>query len=206
MIRIFSVIVVFIISSPVFAKDFGKSGQSFEIKEEGFEKMILRRLSERNIEEEQKKVEEKVKNKIQNPARVTGIIETVRANSYLYDPTYIVEEDIVDEKGVIIFPSGTRINALEQEQLDKQLFFLDGESKKQLSWLSQMLEQGKLKEEDTIILVGGSPITLEERFKRIFYFDQFGELTTKLGIKQAPAIVYQEGRALRVQEVLANEG
>ncbi len=205
MMPLISVFMMLLISNPSHASDFGKSGQTWEIKEEAFEKMIMRRLSKRNLAEDHKIVEEKVKKKVMNPARVNGILETIKANSYLYDPTYIVPENITDDKGNILYTKGTRVNYLEHENLDKQLVFLDGESQKQLKWFKRWIEEGKIKEHDTVILIGGSPIYLEEKFRRIFYFDQFGEITTKLKIQHVPAVVFQEGKALRIEEVIPDE-
>ena len=43
-----------------------------------------------------------------------------------------------------------------------------------------------------IILVKGSPLELQEKLGIPVYFDQYGTLTKRIGIKQVPAIVWQE--------------
>ncbi|WP_375326305.1 hypothetical protein [Candidatus Tisiphia endosymbiont of Nemotelus uliginosus] len=59
--------------------------------------------------------------------------------------------------------------------------------------------------ENKIILIAGKPLELERMLKYKIYFDQFGTLTSKFGIKFAPAIVEQESRALKIVEICINE-
>ena len=39
------------------------------------------------------------------------------------------------------------------------------------------------------------------RWRRPVYYDQQGVLTTRLGIRQVPALVTQDGRRLRIDEL-----
>ncbi len=43
-----------------------------------------------------------------------------------------------------------------------------------------------------IILVKGAPLDLQQRFCQEVFFDQFGVITTKLGIKHVPAMAFQK--------------
>ena len=54
----------------------------------------------------------------------------------------------------------------------------------------------------------GKPLKLQERLKRPIYFDQYGIITKRMWIKQAPARVWQEEgkKVLTVSEELANIG
>jgi conjugal transfer pilus assembly protein TraW len=51
------------------------------------------------------------------------------------------------------------------------------------------------------ILVGGSYMDYQRKTHRQAWYDQGGVLTTRLGITRVPAIVSQEGRRLRIDEV-----
>jgi conjugal transfer pilus assembly protein TraW len=53
-----------------------------------------------------------------------------------------------------------------------------------------------------VILTGGSYLDLMRRWQRPVFYDQQGSLTTKLGIRQVPALVTQDGRRLRIDELL----
>ena len=59
--------------------------------------------------------------------------------------------------------------------------------------------------DDRIILIGGSVFKIKEELGETHadkvYFDQSGELTSKFGIKESPAIVMQEGLRLKVEVV-----
>ena len=55
-----------------------------------------------------------------------------------------------------------------------------------------------------IILVKGEPLKLqrEQREQKIWiYFDQAGFLTQKLGIKEVPALVIQDGLRLKISVI-----
>ena len=52
-----------------------------------------------------------------------------------------------------------------------------------------------------LILTGGSWLDLMRRWKHPVYFDQQGHLVEKLRIRQVPALVTQEGRRLRIDEI-----
>jgi conjugal transfer pilus assembly protein TraW len=58
--------------------------------------------------------------------------------------------------------------------------------------------EGRLKP----ILVGGSYLDLMKTWRTPVYYDQQGVLTRRLGIKQVPAIVSQEGQRLRIDELV----
>ena len=51
------------------------------------------------------------------------------------------------------------------------------------------------------ILVGGEPLKLMRQWKREVFYDQGGVLSRKFLLKQSPAIVSQEGRRLRIDEI-----
>ena len=58
--------------------------------------------------------------------------------------------------------------------------------------------QGKVK----LILTGGSYLDLMRRWKRPVFFDQHGQLVERLGIRHVPALVSQDGKRLRIDEIL----
>jgi len=53
-----------------------------------------------------------------------------------------------------------------------------------------------------VILTGGSYLDLMRRWRRPVFYDQQGNLTTKLGIRHVPALVTQDGRRLQIDELL----
>ena len=53
-----------------------------------------------------------------------------------------------------------------------------------------------------LILTGGSYLDLMRRWKLAVFYDQQGHLTTQLGIQHVPALVTQDGKRLRIDELL----
>lgn len=51
------------------------------------------------------------------------------------------------------------------------------------------------------ILTAGSYLDLMKAWRTPVYYDQQGVLTRRLGIEQVPALVSQEGKRLRVDEL-----
>jgi conjugal transfer pilus assembly protein TraW len=195
------IIFAIIVSIESEAKDFGKQGNTFEIKEEGFLSMVQRKLNNVDIEEHKKKMQSIARRKIEEPDLVKGIVSTLKPRNFEYDPTFIVKEDITLQNGEVLYPIGTKVNPLDHMDFDRKLFFIDGRDKDQIKWLLKSLHgTEKVK---YIILVAGRPLDLSEELGLDVYFDQFGELTTKFGIKQVPATVEQEKgkKVLSINEI-----
>jgi conjugal transfer pilus assembly protein TraW len=180
----------------VSAKDFGKVGTSFIIKEEGFLKMIKRRLGEIDITKHQKIMQDQTEARIREPKPVEGLVKTVKARQFEYDPTYTLEQDAKLPDGTILYAAGTTVNPLEKIEIDYKVYFINGHDKAQVNWVMDLAT-----EHDQIILVAGRPLELQEEFSRNIYFDQFGELIKKTKIQQVPAVMWQQGKVMLIDEV-----
>lgn len=183
------------------AKDFGVVGHSYEIIEQDIIEYIKAKLVNQDLEALNQEMQEKVKARISRPEPVVGITDA-RENreEYTFDPTFVLREDIRDHKGQLIHVKGTEINPLSRLPLGKVLIFINGENEKQVEYA--FAEYKAQNDKAKIILTSGSPTKLQKAHKDIWiYFDQFGALTKKLGIKAVPAVVKQEGIKLKINEV-----
>lgn len=185
-----------------FARDLGVRGDIFEIKEPDLLYYIKNKLNQMqqdgSLQAIQDNWKEKYKHTLKNPKRVEGIFRAKEDKVFYYDPTYILEEDIVDHEGRIIHYAGYRVNSLDYVSMQHQLVFIDGSDQEQIEWIETL----QLKPEDSkIILIDGSPFDLMEKFSRQIFFDQRGHLTKTLDIKAVPAIVSQSGKRLLIKEV-----
>jgi conjugal transfer pilus assembly protein TraW len=204
-------LIVFLISNNVLARDLGKQATDYDIAEEGFVNMMKRRLSYLNIAEHQKQMKEIAIKRVEEPKAVGALVKTKKEREFYYDPTYTLEEDIKLPCGKIIYYKGTKANPLDYMDFDRELIFVDGRDKKQLEWLKEYirgketdnreLKKAKGKIEERIILTGGKILELQEDIGKALYFDQAGELTNKFGIKQLPAVVIQDGKKLKIKEI-----
>jgi conjugal transfer pilus assembly protein TraW len=189
------------IGASVEAKDFGIVGHSFVITEEGFLTMIKRKGNMLNLEQENRKMQEYTKDRVEEPQAVIGIKRTTDAKSYTYDPTYILDENVYLPDGTLLYSEGTRVNPFDHMSYDKALVFVDASDLEQVEWLKDNLINGEFKKEDKLILVKGKPFELQDELDTHVYFDQGGVMIEKFGIEQVPAVVRQEDKLMRINEV-----
>lgn len=201
---------------PASSKDLGVFGETFEISEKDLLEQIFSRLKvlqeTGKLEAEQKKIRERVKEMVFHPQAVTGITPTKVRREYQFDPTITVTRDLTDHRGQIFAKKGDRFNPLDRISFSKPLLFIDGDDEKQIKWAIFKIKENPFSK---LILVKGSPLDLQKRLTDVentacpaqakqlqqmpalqaLYFDQHGVLTTKLGIKHVPAIVFQKKTA-----------
>ncbi|MBY0500438.1 MAG: type-F conjugative transfer system protein TraW [Alphaproteobacteria bacterium] len=184
------------------ARDLGTHGVIYSIEEEDPIILIqskLKRMEERGeLERHHQELQQKAKAAIEHPKPVEGITKARESRVAYYDPTYEVSEDIKDHTGRVFYKKGAKINPLETVSLSQSLLFFDGDDEEQVAFAREKLKESSLK----LILVKGAPLTLSEHIKVPVYFDQAGLLTKKLGIGNVPALVTQEEKQLRIEEIL----
>jgi len=136
---------------------------------------------------------------IEEPQPVTGIGKAQKARTYYYDPSMVVPYPITDDAGRVLIAAGTRMNPLDTITLHKRLLFFDARDPQQVRTAKALIDgdRGRLKP----IATGGSYMNLMRRWKFAVFYDQEGVLVRKLGIKAVPALVYQEGKRLRIDEL-----
>lgn len=191
-------------SSAARAGYLGAIGPTYPIAERNLLDHILSRLREKERTGELKKFEqlaqERAARSVNDPKPVPGLTRAETARTYYFDPTFVLERNVVDERGAVLFPAGTRKNPLEVVSLSKHLLFFDARDPRQVTRARELIDiyQGRVKP----ILVGGSYMDLMKSWKLRLYYDQEGVLVRKFGITAVPAIVSQEGQRLRIDEVL----
>ncbi len=186
----------------VYAKDLGVHGRVYEIAEENMLKVLMKRAQAQvDSGEWDKRVEQWRKKAKQQVARPHGIVlpRAKKTTSHLFDPSIIVPKDIKDAAGQLIRAKGTRINPLTYVSMSQTLVFIDGDDTKQIDWIKKSTAQQP--DKYRIILTNGPVIDLSKQLKRKLFFDQRQYYIKKLAIKSLPAIVYQQGMYLRIDEV-----
>ena len=190
------------------AKHLGVAGAVFPIEEVDMLDWIEQRLRTFQANGElaamQQRFSEQVRQTVQRPEPVAGLITTSRPHTYTVDPSVILQQDIIGVDGRVLYAKGMKINPFDastwpalfaQQMLARDfntvLAFFDADDPQQWTW-AQALQR-----EETqplrFILTGGEPPLAAERLKANVYFDQRGHLTDALQIKHIPATVRRHG-------------
>ena len=197
------VLVIFLAPAIATAQDLGVIGPVYSIAEPSLLEVILAKLREAEasgaLSRLQREAQANAKRMVEHPPAVATVRKTTQPRSFYYDPTLLVPYPVTDADGTVIAPPGTQVNPLDTVSLSKHLVFFDARDAEQLARARQLLEryEGKVK----LILTGGSHLDLSRKWKQPIYYDQQGTLTEKLRIRQVPAVVSQEGRRLRIDEI-----
>ncbi len=200
-----SIIGLLLLSSNTWAlaTDLGVIGPSYEISEPHLLRMIEQRLREKERTGELQRLADEARARgvetVTHPAPVAGVRTTQTARSFYFDPSFTLDRNLLDAKGQLMFAADTRKNPLDIVSLSKHLLFFDARDQRQVRRAKELLAsyQGRVKP----ILTGGSYLDLMQTWRIPVYYDQQGLLTRRLGIAQVPALVSQEGRRLRIDEL-----
>lgn len=184
-LSIIATLVVLPASSP--AENLGSRGPVFKIVEEGLIAMLKRRLAKIDIEKHQHELQALVQRQIAEPESKLHLPRTKQGRVFYYDPTYILEQDIILPGGKLIYAAGTRVNPLEQMQLERRLYFINANDREQVTWLWEKLLAGRA---DKVMLVNGADK------------DSTQQPVNKLSKKLENRIILVEGSVLRLAKEL----
>jgi len=189
---------------PASNSDLGVIGPTYAISEPHLLEDIQHKLRAKERSGELQRLMEDARRRgittVRNPPPVEGLQATRQARSFHVDPSFVLERNLTDAQGRLLFAAGTRKNPLEVVSLSKRLLFFDARDGRQVAQARELIARydGKVKP----ILTGGSYLDLMNAWRVPVYYDQQGTLTRRFGIRQVPALVSQEGMRLRIDEVL----
>jgi len=193
-----------LLSTATQAQDLGVIGPVYPIAEPSLLEVIVAKLREADasgaLARLQRDAQANVARALEEPSPIARVTKTTRARSFYYDPSIVVSYPITDADGSVIVAPGTKLNPLDTVSLSKSLLFIDARDAAQVDRARKLLDERGAKVK--VILTGGSYLDLMRRWKRPVFFDQQGSLTERLGIRHVPAIVSQEGKRLRIDEIL----
>lgn len=185
------------------AVDLGVVGPTYGIAEPHLLADIERRLRDKERSGELQRLMDDARARgidaVRSPTPVEGLTATSKARTFYVDPSFTLDRNIVDAQGRLLFAAGTRKNPLEVVSLSKRLLFFDARDQRQVMRARQVIAtyEGRVKP----ILTGGSYLDLMKAWRTPVFYDQQGTLSRRLGIRQVPAVVSQEGSRLRIDEV-----
>ena len=192
------------VTSNSYAKNIGMIAQVYPITEVDFIEFIQERAShmeqDGSLNSLQGTMQTRANQYRDRPKSVGGIKKVTQVKTWLFDPGIVLDHDIISPDGKIIAFRGTYVNPLIYVSLSRTLIFYDADDKAQHEWAIAL--DKKLKGRDKVILVNGSLLNEEKYFSKAIFFDQEGRLTQRFGISHVPATVDQEGKSLRIHEVI----
>ena len=193
-------------TAPLAAKDYGTLGATWAIAEPDLLQVIRARLLAAQqsgaLDAMNRKFVETAQANVRRPHPVTGMTPARADRHWSFDPSVTLTEDIRNARGAIIAAKGQRFNPLHVVGMAHSFAFIDGDNADEVSWALKQGAADKL----WIVLVKGSPTDRMSEFKRRFYFDQQGVLTTRFGIEHTPALLVQKGGELDIREVALPHG
>ena len=188
---------------PPLATDLGTLGPTYEIAEPHLLRMIEERLRDKERSGELARIEQEARARgtdiVRNPVPVASVRTTATPRTFYFNPTYTLDRNLLGAQGELLFAAGTKANPLDIVSLSRHLLFFDARDSRQVRRARELMThyQGKVKP----ILTGGSYLDLMKSWRVPVYYDQQGMLTRRLGITQVPALVSQEGKRLRIDEM-----
>lgn len=180
-----------------------KMGPTYPVVEKDAIETITNKLKEAQaqgkLQELEKEALQRADQYLMSPTPVTGIHQVEQANIRYFDPTWILDQDLFDDNGNRIASKGTRVNPLDVMPVTKQMFFFDGRDDRQIAKASELAEKYGIT--FVPILVAGSWVETSKKMNQAVYFDQQGRLSERLTINSVPALVTQEGKLMRIEEM-----
>jgi len=199
-------LILLMIYEPIFAKSLGVIGAVFPVAEKSFLTLIEERLhtleSNGAFEELNRRWIQTVAEHANKPPAL-GLRRALQTKRHHYFPEITLSEDILDNKGKVLYHKGTHINALKHLPWYQPCWlFFNAEDEAQLRWAEQ---QKKHCSNPKFILTGGEIRSTETRLQEPIYFDQAGRITLKLKIFSVPARVTREKDHLSIVESVIRE-
>ena len=183
------------------AKNIGRYGPVHPIKEQDFLEYIQETLLKQQASGELQKKIDTARNKvIEGIEQPVGILlpQAEEKQVHYFDPSIIVQQDIMDHKGNVVVKRGTKVNPLEKTIITKKMIFFDGMDEAQSAYI---LNVAKKDIRVIPIMVRGRPLDMMRDTNQRMYFDQHQILIKRFGVNQLPTWVVQEGVKMRVESV-----
>lgn len=201
-----SILLMLVLDVQTYAKSFGVVGEIFPIAEMSFLKLIEERLAALSSSGELDALNQRWQSTVANHANrpdPLGLPRAIQHKIHYYKPEIVLEQAITDINGRVLYPAGTRVNALTAlPSYSPCWLFFNADDEAQMHWAEKEMVKCP---NPKMILTGGAVSVEERKLKTIIYFDQAGRISRKLHINSIPALVIREGNKLRIDELAIKE-
>lgn len=151
-------------------------------------------------EQQKKKYQEKIST--YQPANLQPLPKAEQDRSFSVDMIYILDRDLTDKGGRVLYPKGYRFNPLDYMKFTIGLVVIDGADPDQVNWFKQSpyASNHKIK----LLLSGGYAQSLIQELDRaVFYLDK--EVAGRFHLAAVPCVVVQQDKHIQVTEFLLEE-
>lgn len=184
-------------------KNLGTYGKTYEIKENNFYVWLMNEIKSHknnipNLDGENVvRMFEK-----QMEIKDFEIPKCTQNRTKTIDPTYILDHDIKDANGNVLYSKGTIVNPFDYITFKREYFFLDVDNSTHVKLYKKILESSKK-------LV--QPLAVSGNLQK-YYYDAAkiginipaakpnNQIIEKMNITCVPSLAYQEGKMLKIEE------
>lgn len=204
--KIAAALMIWIASNSASSQSFGVVGEVFPVAEESFLQLIQTRLQHLTESGELDEINQRWQRQVESHANRPTPLKlprAVRKRTHYFRPEIVIDTAIRDAYGQVIYPAGTKVNALSRLPYYSPCWlFLNGDEEAEQKWAKKEMSTCS---NPKIILTGGSVHEVETLLNSAIYFDQGGVLTQKLGVRATPARVTRYQDALQIDELVIKE-
>lgn len=192
-------ILILLISTSAQGKDLGVSGATYPIAE----KDALTELEERAKQVDWEKIIKKDKMvktvKTFKPKDIKQLRRAADSRVFQVDMTYMLEVDIKDKDGKVLYPKGFVFNPLDYVHNPGAIFVvINGADPSQVNWFKKSRYANNT--HVTLMITDGSYYELSKQLKRPVFYAIHGVIE-RFELQYVPSIIQQKGRFMEVNEI-----
>lgn len=177
-------------------KDLGVHGRLYEIREEDMLSYVRRKAGEIEMAALRESMERKLEESWARHSFVSLDVPSATEERVRYvDPSAVVRNPLYDHTGAMIFPAGV-LNPLDHVPLSKSILVLREDQVKRA-----LEETGKRGGKPILLLTDGDTRRASSLAGRMVY-KASPFMLRRLQIEKVPSLVEQEGRRLKVKEII----
>ena len=181
-------------------KDLGVHGKLYEIKEEDMLSWVKKKAGGIDMRALRESMEKKLEESYARHSSVSLDVPPATEERVRYvDPAVNVRNPLYDHTGKMISPAGI-VNPLDHVSLSKNILVLREDQ------IKRVLEKMSGSEEKPILIITDGDIQGATSLAGQIVYKANPFILRRLRIEKVPSLVTQEGRKLRVEEMILIEG
>ncbi len=204
MIRVMLILLLVFTNTQVFAvQNLGVHGKTYKIEENNFYEWLMSRI--KSQKDKIKKFNKRdVSKMLTKQMEIDGfnIPNCTENNTKTVDPVYILDHNIKDANGNILYSKGTVVNPFDYMNFKRKYFFLDVDNATQVNLYRKIASKSKMNIQP--LAVSGNLQEYYQKAKASGLSIPAGkpnkQIIKKMNITCVPSLAYQKGKLLEVKE------